>query len=159
MLGHLEAMLGRSWPLLPHLDPRVAHLSRMLGHLDPILAPKQRETQKLSKKHMEHHGFGNHLGATLCHLGAILRHLGAILPIGGYVGPSWGLCWPILGAMFANLRGYVGPTWTLFWAYVCSTMLAHLEPQVRKNGESKKHRKTRDFCLVGGRGGSASLLR
>ena len=48
---------------------------------------------------------------------------------------------------------------------LCWPMLTHLRPQESKNGNSKKHRKTREFLMVrgggvvGGRGGGPSLLR
>ena len=105
----------------------------------------------------------------------MLPHLEAMLgppwgylgPSWGYVGPSWGLCWPILRASWAHLGarlahlggyagpswGYVGPSWGLSWP-----MLTHLKAQDPKNGNSKKHLKTRVFLVIGGRGGGPSLL-
>ena len=76
-----------------------------------------------------------HLGAMLAHPGAMLAHLG------GYVAwPILGLCLPILGGYVAPSWGYVGRSWGLCWP-----MLTHFEPQDPKNGNSKKHRKTRVF--------------
>ena len=63
-----------------------------------------------------------HLRAMLAHFGAMLAHLGPILGLGW---PILGLCWPSCG--------------------LCWPMLTHLGPQESKNGNSKKHRKTRDF--------------
>ena len=73
------------------------------------------------QKTMENHGFGNHLGTTLCHLGAMLSHLGAMLAhLGSYVSPSWGLCWlmlglcwPILGLCWPNLDAFSGLCWPM----------------------------------------------
>ena len=63
----------------------------------------------------------------------------------GLYGPILGLCW---------LEGNLGPSWGCVgpsWGYVgpscglCWPMLTHLEPQDPKNGNSKKHCKTRGF--------------
>ena len=61
-------------------------------------------------------------------------------PSWGYVGPSWGLCCPILRLCWPILR----------------PMLAHVDPsrttirKIGKNGNSQKHRKTREFLMVRG---------
>ena len=63
----------------------------------------------------------------------------------GLYGPILGLCW---------LEGNLGPSWGCVgpsWGYIgpscglCWPMLTHLEPQDPKNGNSKKHCKTREF--------------
>ena len=65
---------------------------------------------------------------------------GLCWPMLGLCWPMLGLCWPILGLCWPNLDAFLGRCWA---------MLAHLEPQERKNGKSKKHCNTRDYALVG----------
>ena len=70
---------------------------------------------------------------------------GNVGPAWVYVGPAWGyvglsrLCGPILRPMSADLEAYVGPCWPM------------LSPKIRKMGTAKKHCKTQDILMVGGR--------
>ena len=101
-----------------------------------------------------------------CSAGVVLAHLGAIsglcCPLFGprwaYVGPILKRCWPIWGLS----RGYVAPSWGLggpmlahLEAYVgpCWPIFSHKLRKMRKNGNSKKHRKTQGFLMTRGGGG------
>ena len=79
---------------------------------------------------------GPHLGAMLAHLGAMLAHLGGVMLAH-------------LEAMLADLKAYVGPCWPIS---------SHKLRKMGKNGNSKKHCKTREF-LAGGSGRRQGLLR
>ena len=76
----------------------------------------------------------------------------------GYVIPSWGLCWPILGAMLAHvgaMLAHVGAMLAQLGRFF-GPMLTHVEPQERKNGRSKKHCKTRGGAWAAGAGAPLS---
>ena len=78
---------------------------------------------------------GPHLGAMLAHLGAMLAHLGGVMLAH-------------LEAMLADLKAYVGPCWPIS---------SHKLRKMGKNGNSKKHCKTREFLAGGVVGGRVSF--
>ena len=89
-----------------------------------------------------------HLWAMLAHLGAMWAQLAAML---APLGPAWGHLRGYVGPS----SSYVGPSWGAFWS-LCWAMLAHLDPQDRKNWKATRHCKCGMF--VGSVVGVAALL-
>ena len=151
MLAHLGGYVGRSWgyvgpswglwvPMLTYLEPHVRCLCKnMLNVTGP-------------KNTVNYRGFCRHAHPT-----------GGRRQGPNYVGPSWGLCWPILRAMWAQLGswGYVSPSWGLCWPIlrlcwpILRPMGAHVDLSwatcamfVQKHAEchrAKKHCKLQGF--------------
>ena len=154
LLGYLWALwailrlcLAYLGPMLPHLDLLLAHLRHMSSDLASVLAQTKRKRKKPDKNRWKTKVFGNHLGARLAHLGGYVGpSWGYVDPSWGYLDPAWGLCWPILTLCWPIL----GPCWPNLGTFfgLCWAMLAHLEPQSRKNARSRKHCKTRDCAWV-----------
>ena len=142
MLAHLRGYVGRSWgyvgpswglwvPMLTYLEPHVRCLCKnMLNVTGP-------------KNTVNYRGFCRHAHPT-----------GGRRQGPNYVGPSWGLCWPILrarwaqlgamltqlGAMLAYLEGYVGRSWGLCRP-ILRPMLAHVDPCGAKRSEKWEQQK------------------